>query len=192
MPKNESIEDHPVSDARSDSGLGRGDASPSPGGQDRAGVIRSHADVLAVIAVGGALGSLGRWGVGQALPAGADGFPWATFTVNCTGAFALGVLMVFVLDVWPPHRHLRPFLGVGVLGGYTTFSTYMLDARDLLATGHEVTALTYLAGTLLAGLVAVWVGIVAARAFLVAVRRRGRSHADRAPRAASTDQEDLG
>ena len=192
MPDNESIEDRLITDALFDSAAGDRGTSTSGDGRDRAGIIRSRADVLAVIAVGGALGSLGRWGVGQALPARPDGFPWATFTENCTGALALGVLMVFVLDVWSPHRYLRPFLGVGVLGGYTTFSTYMLDARDLLAAGHEVIALTYVAGTLLAGLVAVWVGIVAARALVVAVRRRGLSHADRSPRAASKDHEELG
>ena len=75
-----------------------------------------------------------------------EGFPWATFIENVSGGFLLGVLMVFLLDVWLPHRYLRPFLGVGVLGGYTTFSTYMLESRDLLAGGRAATAFAYLAG----------------------------------------------
>ena len=56
-------------------------------------------------------------------PAG-QGFPWAIFAVNVSGSFVLGLLMVYVLDVWPPRRFLRPFLAVGLIGGYTTFSTY--------------------------------------------------------------------
>jgi CrcB protein len=122
-----------------------------------------HADVLAVISAGGALGSLGRWGVGELLPWSGTTFPWATFVVNVSGALALGVLMVFVLEVWRPHRYVRPFVGIGVLGGWTTFSTYALEARDLLAAGRAATALAYVGGSLLAGLVAVWLGILVAR-----------------------------
>lgn len=83
--------------------------------------------------------------------------------------------MVFVLDVWPPQRYLRPFLGVGLLGGYTTFSTYMLDSRHLLAEDQIATAFTYLGGSLLAGLAAVWLGIASARlAASGSLRRRRR------------------
>ncbi len=119
-------------------------------------------DVLAVIAVGGALGSLARWGLGQGLVAGAGGFPWATFAENVSGCLALGVLMVLVQEVWPADgraRLLRPFAGVGLLGGWTTFSTYALDTRGLLAGGHGGTATAYLVGSVLAGLLAVWAGI---------------------------------
>lgn len=127
-------------------------------------VVRSRWDVLLVISAGGALGSLARWGVGELLPWSGDGFPWATFVENVSGGFALGVLMVLLLDLWPARRYLRPFLGVGVLGGYTTFSTYMLESRDLLAGDQAGTAFAYLAGSLVAGLVAVWLGITLARA----------------------------
>lgn len=122
-----------------------------------------HADVLAVISAGGALGSVGRWGVGELLPWSGTTFPWATFVVNVSGALALGVLMVFVLEVWRPHRYVRPFVGIGLLGGWTTFSTYALEARDLLASGRPATALAYVGGSLVAGLLAVWLGILAAR-----------------------------
>jgi fluoride exporter len=131
-------------------------------------LVRGRGDVLAVIAAGGALGSLARWALTEMLPAGRHEVAWATWTANVMGSFLLGVLMVFVLDVWPPSRYLRPFLGVGVLGGYTTFSTYMLDTRTLLASGDVVTAGGYLLGTLLTGLLAVWTGVVLAR---VALRR---------------------
>jgi fluoride exporter len=125
--------------------------------------VGSHADVMAVISAGGALGSLGRWGVGELLPWSGRGFPWATFVVNVSGALALGVLMVLVVDVWSARRYVRPFVGVGVLGGWTTFSTYVLEARDLLADGRPATAFAYVGGSLVAGLVAVWLGIAAAR-----------------------------
>ncbi|MBK8468952.1 MAG: CrcB family protein [Actinomycetales bacterium] len=135
-------------------------------------LLRSRWDVLAVIGAGGALGSLARWGVGELVPWSGDTFPWATFIENVSGGFALGVLMVFVVDVWPPHRYLRPFLGVGLLGGYTTFSTYMLESRQLLVDGQLVTAFAYLGGSLLAGLTAVWVGISSARLVALGSRRR--------------------
>jgi len=130
--------------------------------------------VLALVAAGGALGSLARFGVSEALPASGAGFPWATFLVNVTGCFLLGLLMVLVLDVWPSYRLLRPFLGVGVLGGYTTFSTYALEARDLMAAGQLVTALGYVGGSLVAGLLAVAGGVAGMRAVVVRSEDRRR------------------
>lgn len=143
------------------------------------GVLRSHWDVLLVISAGGALGSLARWGVGELLPWSGDEFPWATFVENISGGLALGMLMVFLLDVWPPHRYLRPFLGVGLLGGYTTFSTYMLESRDLLVGDEATTAFLYLGGSLAAGLVTVWLGIISARAAVRLAQHR-RRHRDAA------------
>jgi CrcB protein len=135
--------------------------------------------VLLVIAAGGALGSAARWGLLVAVPHTAAGLPWATWLANVTGAFGLGVLMVLVLDVWPPRRYVRPFLGVGVLGGYTTYSTYMLDVRTLLAQGEVPQAVGVLVGTLVTGLLAVWLGVLAARvAVAVAVRRHRPRHGD--------------
>jgi CrcB protein len=144
-------------------------------------LLRDRWDVLLVIAAGGALGSLARWAVGETFPHGDAQVAWGTWLANVSGSFLLGVLMVFVLDVWPPRRYLRPFLGVGVLGGYTTFSTYMLDTRGLLAGGEPAAAFGYLFGTLLTGLLAVWLGVVVARAGVAAaVRRRTRAAAVRA------------
>ena len=81
-----------------------------------------------------------------------------------------GALLVIVAEVLAPSQYLRPFLGVGVLGGYTTFSTYTSDARSLLAAGHGPLALAYVFGTLAACLLATLVGIRLARL----VGRRGR------------------
>ena len=92
-----------------------------------------------------------------------DRFAWATFGINISGCLFIGVLMVLVTNVWSTRRLLRPFVGTGVLGGYTSFSTYILDIQQLLTTGAARTALAYLAGTLLAALAAVYVGITLTR-----------------------------
>jgi CrcB protein len=126
---------------------------------------------LAAVAVGGGLGSVARYLLSAAFPAG-HGFPWAIFAVNVSGCFLLGLLMIYLLDVWPPRRFLRPFLAVGLLGGYTTFSTYAAGVMTLL-TGHAVAlADAYALSSVLAGLIAVWAGMKAGR---VAATRPGRS-----------------
>jgi CrcB protein len=140
-------------------------------------VLRDQWDILLVVSLGGALGSLARFAVSEAAPRPPWHLPWGTWVENVSGAFLLGMLMVFVLDVWPPSRYVRPFLGVGVLGGYTTFSTYMLDTRVLLADGQLPAALGYLFGTLLAGLAAVVAGALLARV-LTKPRRTTRHQPD--------------
>lgn len=142
----------------------------------RAGLRRllAHVDVLAVVALGGAAGSCARYAVGRALPTPAHAFPWGTFLVNLTGCFLLGLLTVFLSEVWRPGRYLRPFLGVGVLGGYTTFSTVTGEVRGLGAAGAWLLANTYLLDSVVGGLAAVWLGVIVAR--LLArrpVRRNG-------------------
>ena len=133
-------------------------------------LLADHRDLLPVIAVGGALGSVARWGLAQALPHRASEVAWGTVVANVAGSFLLGLLMALVLDVWSERRYARPFLGVGVLGGFTTFSTYELDARGLLDTHHPVLALAYLGGSVLAGLVTVTAGVVLGR-LLIDTRR---------------------
>jgi CrcB protein len=126
-------------------------------------VRRRRWDVALVIAAGGALGGAARWALNQAWPVAPGEFPWATFVENVTGCLVLGALMVFLIDVWRPSRYARPFLGIGLLGGFTTFSAYTSDTRALLLDGQAPLALAYLFGTLLAALAATWLGIVAAR-----------------------------
>src|SRR5262245_19731321 len=92
-------------------------------------VNRSHGGVLAVIAVGGGLGALARYGLTRLLPAEPRTFPWATFLTNIAGCLLIGVLMVLISQVWSAHPLVRPFFGVGVLGGFTTFSTYAEETR---------------------------------------------------------------
>ncbi|MFD6555829.1 fluoride efflux transporter FluC, partial [Streptomyces sp. NPDC058398] len=75
-------------------------------------------------------------------------FPWTTFTVNVVGCAVIGAFTVLITDVRAVHRLARPFFGTGVLGGFTTFSTYAVDIRRLVGTGHPGTGLGYLAATL--------------------------------------------
>jgi CrcB protein len=129
------------------------------------------ARVLGVIAVGGGLGSLARYGIELLLlPAAPGGFPWGTFVVNIAGCLLIGVLMVLVTDVITDRPLLRPFVGVGVLGGFTTFSTYANEIRGLLRPGSVPVAAAYLAGTLAGALLAALAGMVLTRAVLA--RRR--------------------
>jgi CrcB protein len=136
-------------------------------------LVRHQVDLLPVIAIGGAIGSVARWGLATALPHRESELAWGTIIANVAGSFLLGLLMAFVLDVWADRRYVRPFLGVGVLGGFTTFSTYELDARGLIASGHAGLALAYVAGSVVAALVAVTVGVVAGRLAIDARRTAG-------------------
>jgi CrcB protein len=138
----------------------------------RGELVRTHGAVLGVIAVGGGLGALARYGMAQLLPTRAGHFPWGTFATNVLGCFLIGVLMVLVTEVWSAHRLVRPFLGVGVLGGFTTFSTYTNEIRGLLQPGTVGVALAYLAGTLICALLAVIVAVWLTRSLTGAVGRR--------------------
>jgi fluoride exporter len=117
--------------------------------------------VLAAISAGGVLGALARYGLQTAFPHQPGGFPWATFAVNVSGCFLIGVLMVLVTQVWTARPLLRPFLGVGVLGGFTTFSTYVVDIQQAITAAAATTGLAYLAATLVAALIAVFLGTAA-------------------------------
>jgi fluoride exporter len=125
--------------------------------------MRRDLPVLAAVAAGGVLGALARYGVSSAWPHEPGGFPWATFGINVSGCLAIGVLLVVITELRSTHRLTRPFLGTGVLGGYTTFSTYAVETERLLS-DYPVTALVYLSGTAAAALVAVQAGVVLARA----------------------------
>lgn len=126
---------------------------------------------LAAIAVGGGLGSVARYLLSQAFPAG-HGFPWAIFAVNVSGSLVLGLLLVYLLEVWPPRRFLRPFLAIGLIGGYTTFSTYAAGVLTLLTGRAPALADAYALTSILAALVAVWAGQKAGR-LLSAARSSG-------------------
>ncbi|MFF3554716.1 fluoride efflux transporter FluC [Streptomyces tsukubensis] len=122
--------------------------------------------VLAAVAAGGIIGALARYAAVRAWPGDPASAPLVTLGINVLGSFLIGVLMVPVAEGHgrrTPHPLLRPFAGTGVLGGFTTFSAYALDARDLLERGEGAAAFGYVAGTLLGSLGAVWAAVTLTR-----------------------------
>ena len=115
-------------------------------------------------AAGGVLGALARWGVGEALPHSPGAWPWATVLVNLTGCLVLGVLLAALFARHPDSRWLRPFLGTGVLGGYTTFSTFAVDAVQLTDAGAAGTAALYVVVSVVGGVLAAAAGVALGRA----------------------------
>ena len=111
-------------------------------------------EALAVVAVGGAAGALARWAVTAAWPTAVGGAGWGTLAVNLTGCFLLGVLAARVA----PDSLLRLGLGTGVLGGFTTFSTLMVETDRGVAEGRPALALGVLALSLVGGVGLAWVG----------------------------------
>ena len=121
------------------------------------------ADVLGAIAAGGVLGAEARYGIGVALPQDSGGWPWAILLINVSGCLLIGVLMVVITELVTPHRLVRPFLGVGVLGGYTTFSTYTVDVLTQAGAGHPGSAVAYLVLTPILAVLACAAGAEATR-----------------------------
>lgn len=113
---------------------------------------------LAAVALGGVVGSLGRWGVGLALPHSAGHWPWSTLVVNLSGCLLMGLLVARLAFADAPHVLFRPFLGVGVLGGWTTFSAFSVDLLELANAGRPLLAAAYVAGSVVVGVVAVGLG----------------------------------
>lgn len=127
-------------------------------------VLRGQGSAVAAVSLGGALGALARWGIGLAWPAPHGGFPASTLVINVVGCLLMGVLVVHVAEVREAHPLVRPFLGVGVLGGFTTFSTFAVDTQSLLTGGHLGVALGYLAATVVGSVGAAALGLFLARA----------------------------
>ncbi|MCP9958118.1 fluoride efflux transporter FluC [Streptomyces sudanensis] len=127
--------------------------------------------LIGAVALGGALGAGARYGLALALPAAPGAFPWATLGTNVAGCALMGVLAAVLDGARRPHRLLRPLVGTGLLGGFTTFSAYALETHALLERGRTLTAFAYLAGTLAAALTAVAVAARATRS--LSARRAG-------------------
>lgn len=119
--------------------------------------------MVAVIALGGMVGATARFELAEAVPHAPGQFPWPTFWTNLSGSFVLGFLLIILLERFPPTRYVRPFLATGILGAYTTMSTYMVEVAVLIKDGHTATGLVYGIGSLVIGLVLAYAGIVAAR-----------------------------
>ena len=113
---------------------------------------------IAVLSVGGSLGVNARYWLGVAITRSiGTRFPWGTFAINVSGSFAIGLLTT-LLSRWLPHPHARLLVVVGFLGGYTTFSSYSLEAMTLWERGETLSCLGYVFGSVAAGLAAVVLG----------------------------------
>lgn len=119
--------------------------------------------ILAAIAVGGVLGAWSRYELDLAVPTRPGTFPLATFLINVSGSFVLGALLVLIIERWRPREHFRPFAATGFLGAYTTWSTFMVDADNLVKSGHVAIAVAYVVASLVAGLAAVYAGMMIGR-----------------------------
>ncbi|MBN9889653.1 fluoride efflux transporter CrcB [Salipiger abyssi] len=117
---------------------------------------------LLQVALGGALGASSRYltGVGMTALMGRS-FPWGTLTVNILGSFLMGVLVVVLANF--SATRFAPFLTIGFLGGFTTFSSFSLDFATLYERGEVALALGYVAASVLVSLAALFAGLMAAR-----------------------------
>ncbi|WP_461028951.1 fluoride efflux transporter FluC [Streptomyces sparsus] len=138
----------------------------------RESTLGRQSPVLAAVAVGGGLGAAARYAATLWWPNAPTGFPVSLLAVNVAGCAAIGVFMVLVSEVWTSHRLLRPFVGTGVLGGFTTFSAYAENVDHLLSERSAVAGVTYLGLTLVAALAAVWSAAAVTRGLLLRGRRR--------------------
>jgi fluoride exporter len=125
---------------------------------------RLRLDVIVAVFIGGCLGGWARYAVTTTWPADAGGFPWATFYVNAAGALILG-LMVAAAGVLSS-RFVRPLLGTGFCGAFTTFSAVVVTTDQLFVHRHQGVAVVYLAASALAGLAAAALGLVLGRALV--------------------------
>jgi fluoride exporter len=115
--------------------------------------------VIVGVALGGALGASARYGLDRLIESRSTSvFPWATFTINITGCFVMGVVTAALVDRHHLPAWLRVGLVVGVIGGYTTFSTFAAEALDLDEIHHVLVSSAYLVGSVALGMVAVYGG----------------------------------
>lgn len=141
--------------------------TPDTGGSRARSAVRSQAPVVGAVAVGGGVGAAARYAALVWWPTPAGSFPWTILWVNVLGCAVIGVFMVIVTEARTAHRLLRPFFGTGVLGGFTTFSTYAVDTRGLFEAGRHAPALLHLAATPAVSLTAVWAATTVTRRALI-------------------------
>ncbi|MFE9428484.1 fluoride efflux transporter CrcB [Kitasatospora sp. NPDC006697] len=132
---------------------------------------RGQGPAVGAVAVGGAIGACARYGLGLLWPTGHTAFPWTTLVINVVGCAVIGAFLVAITEGVPAHPLLRPFFGTGVLGGFTTFSTYCVDIQRLVDAGRTGTGLLYLAATLVGAMLAVWTSARLTRRLLFGRRR---------------------
>ena len=119
--------------------------------------------VVAATAAGGALGAPARYGVSKIIHVAPNAFPIATFVINLTGAFVLGAFITIVIERFPPNEYARPFVAIGFLGAYTTYSTLAVESATLVKNSHAALGIGYAVISVAAGLIVAYLGIIAGR-----------------------------
>lgn len=131
-----------------------------------------------LVAAGGAVGTAARAHLEATFAPPPGGLPWITLTINLVGSFALGLLLELLLHAGPDRgwrKAVRLGCGTGVIGGFTTYSTFVLEIDQLTRDGHLAVAASYALVSVLAGLVAAGAGVLAASRAVRAHRARGAS-----------------
>lgn len=119
-----------------------------------------------MVFAGGGMGAVLRHQIGRAMtgwfgPGAMSAFPWATLAVNVSGSVAMGLLAGWLARHGGAGEHWRLFLGVGLLGGFTTFSAFSLELMLLIERGQPGTAFVYAAVSVLAALAGLYIGLIA-------------------------------
>ncbi len=122
---------------------------------------------IVAIGLGGALGAILRYGVNHAaFKIFGDGFPWGTLAVNVLGSFLMGALIVLFAHIWQPAHAVKMFLVTGLLGAFTTFSTFSLDFSALWERGDVLPAAGYAIGSIVLSIGALFLAMALVRGLL--------------------------
>ena len=136
-------------------------SGPAPVPRSAPVPVHRRPGLLVAVCLGGALGAPLRYALGRAVPPAASGFPTGTLLVNLLGCLLLGALVAGLASAAPtslPGRYGRAFLGSGLLGAFTTYSTFAVEVDRLVLDGHVAVALAYVAASLGGGLLAAAAG----------------------------------
>jgi len=119
---------------------------------------------IIIIAIGGAIGTISRFGLNKLFFDHTGANTISTFIANSTGSFILGFLIAYISlkPEWPPE--IKLFLSIGILASYTTFSTFTVSTIYMIENGELIKALINISGSILAGLIAAYLGVVIGRA----------------------------
>lgn len=146
----------------------------------------SRSVVVIAVAVGGVAGALGRAGLSELWPHATGQWDWATLVTNLVGCLALAVLLVVLGERFPGNRYARPLLGTGVLGGFTTFSTFSVDAVQMVRVERPGLATAYVVVSVATMLLACLTGVLLARSGLrLSARHRWHRQLEHARTSAS-------
>lgn len=117
-----------------------------------------------LVMIGGAIGAAARFGLARAIPHVSGGWPWPTFVANVVGGFLMGALAAFVIRSGGVGENIRLFAGVGILGGFTTFSAFSLEMAQMVERGELALVASYALASVVLALLAVFAGLALGRA----------------------------